>query len=398
MATYACRWANFLLSKTTRLKPVTDHHYRISVIPAGAVIDPRLKAQDVRVLGLLGRHTDRDGWCRRSQVKMAGELGCSRGTVQGALNRLSDAGWVHVRLEGRGSVGPDDTKQPFASHSYRVLLDGEQHPPAMPEMHNRADEAPETNGGANPLAPPTCQPDLARGANPDVARGANPSVAPLEEASSNCSSESEREGSRARGEARRRFSREFRKRWPTAALDDQGRLTKALDTLPDDEMEACVDGIDPFLDDLKKHKRAHTPAGWRYVEERRWKLLPPKDESSPSVGIVTFKCWSKEWWAALLMRIGAGYPTAFMVQYASDRGGHEAAAKLNEMPCAEELAAMQSFPSDGHVMQAWRPWFERHRVKLPQWRERVWVWLPSTSPPEGSNAWPKMHAEQTGAR
>ena len=67
---------------------------RFSVIPAGAILDPALKGQDLRVLCLLGRHTNDNGWCRRSQVKMAKQLDCSRSTVQTALRRLEDAGWV----------------------------------------------------------------------------------------------------------------------------------------------------------------------------------------------------------------------------------------------------------------------------------------------------------------
>jgi len=48
--------------------------YRYSITPAAAATDPRLEPQDLQVLCLLGRHTDRNGWCQRSQVKMAGEL------------------------------------------------------------------------------------------------------------------------------------------------------------------------------------------------------------------------------------------------------------------------------------------------------------------------------------
>jgi hypothetical protein len=381
-----------------RAKRVTGHTYRISVIPAGAVIDPRLKAQDVRVLGLLGRHTDSDGWCRRSQVKMAGELGCSRGTVQGALDRLACAGWVNVRLEGRGGVGPNPDKQPFAAHSYRVLLDGEHHPPAMPKALDECEIKDPIKGGANPLAPPTCQPDLAPGANPELAPRANPGMAPLEEVSSNYSLEpDEREIARVR-EVKRRFSREFRKRWPTAAIDDQRRLDKAIDILPENQHQPCLDGIEPFVEDLKKHGRGHLPAGWKYLEERRWTLLPPKaDAGTPNA---VFKSWSREWWGLLLMKIATSSPTAFMVEYATTPGKRETSARAIEMPSADALAGMQSFPSDGYVMQAWRPWFERHGVKLPQWRERVWVWLPGPAPPHGSNAWNEMSSDldHTGAR
>src|SRR5580704_14564608 len=70
---------------------------RFSIIPAGAVTDRSLEPRDLQVLCLLGRHTDKAGWCARSQVKMAQELDCSRGSVQNSLDRLSTAGWIEMK-------------------------------------------------------------------------------------------------------------------------------------------------------------------------------------------------------------------------------------------------------------------------------------------------------------
>jgi DNA-binding MarR family transcriptional regulator len=69
-------------------------HPRLSIIPAGAVTDRSLEPRDLQVLCLLGRHTDKAGWCSRSQVKMAREIDCSRGSLQNSLERLVEAGWV----------------------------------------------------------------------------------------------------------------------------------------------------------------------------------------------------------------------------------------------------------------------------------------------------------------
>jgi len=217
----------------------------------------------------------------------------------------------------------------------------------------------------------------------------------------------QREIARVR-ETKRRFAREFRKRWPTAAVDDQSKLDKAMDALPEEEHAACLDGIDQLLASLKQHGRGHTPAGWNYITQRRWKLLPPRANAEAQAS-VPIKCWGREWYGALLMKIASGAPTRFMVQHALDAGKRETSVRANELPSAEALSAMISIPSDGHVMQAWRPWFERHGVRLPLWRERVWVWLPGADPPEGSNAWAVAspptqaeeeaeQAEETGAR
>lgn len=72
---------------------------RYSIIPADAVTDRRLEPVDLRVLCLLGRHTNDAGWCSRSQVKMARELGIGRATLQRGLKRLIECGYVEQRAE-----------------------------------------------------------------------------------------------------------------------------------------------------------------------------------------------------------------------------------------------------------------------------------------------------------
>jgi len=98
--------------------------YRYSIVPAGAITDPDITPRDLQVLCLLGRHANDHGWCRRSQVTMGEELNCDRRTVQRALDRLVEAGYVQQKAEGRGNIPPPgQNEQPFAAHSYRVLLD-----------------------------------------------------------------------------------------------------------------------------------------------------------------------------------------------------------------------------------------------------------------------------------
>ncbi len=92
---------------------------RLSIIPYAAVTDARLEGRDLQVLALLGGHTDDNGWCRRSQVKMAKQLECARSTIQLSLSRLVAAGWVEQHVAPRDS-GAD------AAHIYRVILDPRQ--------------------------------------------------------------------------------------------------------------------------------------------------------------------------------------------------------------------------------------------------------------------------------
>jgi hypothetical protein len=100
----------------------TDN-YRYAIIPAGAITDARVEPRALQVLCLLGRHANDNGWCRRSQVKMAEELNCGRTTINRAIDLLVETGYVERKEEGRGSAKPQPGKQPFAAYSYRVRLD-----------------------------------------------------------------------------------------------------------------------------------------------------------------------------------------------------------------------------------------------------------------------------------
>lgn len=93
---------------------------RFSIIPAGAVLDPSVEPRDLQVLCLFGRHINDNGWCRRSQVQMAKEIGCARSTVQASIDRLAAAGW----LEKRPANDHQTPGVRESAHEYRVVLDG----------------------------------------------------------------------------------------------------------------------------------------------------------------------------------------------------------------------------------------------------------------------------------
>ena len=340
-------------------------HYRFSIIPAGAITDERLTPRALQVLCLLGRHTNDNGWCSRSQVKMAREIRCSRAALYEAIQLLLETGWIERKRNGRGGTGPEASEHPFAAYSYRVVLDRDDLPSRLSYDDN------EVEGGAAPAA----------GGAAIAAGGAAPEAAPLEQ--SPCkgipAEHSERECARAR-EHDKRLAK-LKAAWPTAALDDQARIARAWEALGESERDAALAGVETFLDALRRHKRGHTPTLWRYLEERRWTLLP--EERAARVDSI--QCWSKEWWAALLARIDRGQPVAWMVQFAAERGGAWAVAP-DELPPPEAMAVLKSYPSDGPELAAWRPWLAVRGAKLPQWRERIWVFLPGPEPPHGQPA------------
>ncbi|MCA1381284.1 helix-turn-helix domain-containing protein [Bradyrhizobium sp. BRP23] len=257
---------------------------RLSIIPAGAVTDRSLEPRDLQTLCLLGRHIDRAGWCTRSQVRMAGELGCGRATLQRSLDRLYEAGWVEKK---RRDVWRPEDSAPSSSYAYRVKLDRDdfdlkslarEADDGDDESHAENAEVPE-NGEGVPAGGQGCPP-LGRGAHPSAGTGAHTYAGtkndPLERPLKTIERDA---GARAR-DRKERFKAEFRKRWPTAVADDRNRTDYAADALTADEEKAALDGIDPFLEELKRAGRKVVPAGWRYLEEKRWTLLRGAGEGS----------------------------------------------------------------------------------------------------------------------
>lgn len=91
---------------------------RYAILPADVMTDPAVSGTDLRVLALLGRHIDKAGWCTRAQGRMASELKIARGTLQRALARLTEAGYVEVSATRRRDGGQ-------GANRYRVVLDAQ---------------------------------------------------------------------------------------------------------------------------------------------------------------------------------------------------------------------------------------------------------------------------------
>ena len=254
---------------------------RLSIIPAGAIFDRTLEGRDLQVLGLLGCHTDKAGWCRRSQVKMARQINCGRSSVQRSLDRLVDAGWV----EKKRPPGGNDEGQPSASYMYRVILDRDDLVALTSEEADVDDAESHAETASDEVeCPPvgtTCaQHDGHPGAQPYVGTGAHTYVGTKNDPLERPPLERERDA-RAR-DRKAKFKATFEKRWPTAAADDRQRTAYAADGLSEDEEDEALNGIVPFLDHLKSLGRKTVPAGWRYLEEKRWTLLEAKADAASS--------------------------------------------------------------------------------------------------------------------
>lgn len=371
-------------------------NYRFSIIPPGAITDPRVTPRALQVLCLLGRHIDNDGWCTRSQVRMAKELGCSRSAVQQACDILFDAGWIEKQRNGRGGTGPDSSEQPFAALSYRVRIDRSDLPakgaPAAAEPPIEADA--EAGGGAS---------QVAGGASP-LAGGAT-MLAPLEGISSKgISLEGERATAAKADEEFGRWLATFLKAWPTAAADDQARIASAGRQLDKTQRKAALDRIQAYLAHLKLIKRTHIPAGWRYLEQRAWEALPdgadrdaaPGAAQSAAEGSDQFAIWKAVWKIA---RPRAGIPQFRL----TGAFGQRQLAIARELPAAmiwiaDSQRAWRDVEQGTQQFAAWRRWLgELMPANMIEQRGGVGVQLlgvPSPWPPrvDGTaspgNDWP----------
>ncbi|WP_316229030.1 helix-turn-helix domain-containing protein [Bradyrhizobium sp. SZCCHNR1070] len=245
---------------------------RLSIIPAGAIFDRSLEPRDLQVIGLLGCHIDKAGWCRRSQVKMAAQLGCGRASVQRSLERLVDAGWV----EKKRPPWSNEAGQPSNSYMYRVVLDRDDwesqsnDDPDGDDDDSHAESSSEGEGvptggqgGAQPGGHPGAQPCVGTGAHTYVGTKNDPLERPL----------IERERDARARDRNAKFIAAFEQRWPSAFADDRHRIAYAAAALSEPQQKAALDGVGPFLDHLQRLGRKTIPAGWRYLEERRWELL-----------------------------------------------------------------------------------------------------------------------------
>jgi len=335
---------------------MSDFNYRFSIIPAQAVTDKDLSANAFRVLCLLGRHTNDAGWCSRSQVKMARELGIGRATVYDAVELLYQRQYLERRPNGRGSRQPVEGEQPFSAYSYRVKLDRDDLPGRIKDAIGDGEEgAAQAAGGAGEAA------------------GGAAQAAPLEGISSEgISSEPERESARAREELP---VSKFLKKWPTAAVDDHAKITKAWQSLSASEQHDAIERIEPFLARLKAEGRKHIPSGGKYLEEKRFEMIEGRQTKAETTDVLT---WSREWWASLFHRIATKQATSFMLRYACERAS--GAAWMLDQPTPEQCARLNSYSADGPEIEAWRPWFAEHGVRFPQWHSKFSVFLPAASP------------------
>ena len=258
---------------------------RFSIIPAWVVTHPRMKGSDLKVLCLLGTYTNKEGWCRRSQVKMAEQLGCGRSTVQDSLNRLSDIGAV----EKRRVDSPDGRD---SAHWYRVVLDRATASDAF-FAYDEDDEKEfgpivSAENGGTPAGIPA--PPAGHGAAPPAGSG----PAPINESSLTENSNGKEREARERDHSGSVINADLIKRvqkfctgdgyregeWPKWATSTIAHIAKQFAQLAPDEQRAACEWRDAFLAKCKRDRVTKPMPVANYFRDKVWEMLSDTDKSA----------------------------------------------------------------------------------------------------------------------
>lgn len=127
---------------------------RYSIIPSRFFEDDRLKPSHFKVMGYLGKHSDRSGWMKLSQTKAAAtdNIGIARETVCRAIADLVEWGYVEKRSK-------KETKRSICF--YRILMDAREEP---------TDDVPDVVGGCDPAVTTGCDVVGHRVVTPEITR------------------------------------------------------------------------------------------------------------------------------------------------------------------------------------------------------------------------------------
>lgn len=392
--------------------------HRLSVIPADAILDPSLKGGDIRILGLLGKYTGDSGWCYYSQVKMARELNVSRSTVQLALNRLEEAGWIHRRARQT-----EDGRNTF--YDYRVLLDRDlsdpkKAPPPEPEAAENDGDTPLPTD-RHPCRPVGTPADIsAPPADPGSAYPADPESAAyirkIPESNPESSlSDALRAGEREvedRKKVQEAFKR-FGPTWPTWVSDSTATALKAWMALPPGERERAAELAPAYLAAEKASGRTKTCALAVYLTERRWEKLPA-GTGTASAAKPVLKPYGKAWmahrmWLLENMPPHEWKPAPMLARWAAEgredlvagprrRARHRSVADLDDDANQNRGAMLRegtAAPDAEHYARIakgspeWLAWEAWHHARDWPWIDPpehvVWVYVPAQWP-EGAIA------------
>lgn len=255
---------------------------RLSIIPGWIIADPRLKGKDLQVLCMLGRNANtRHGWCRRSQVKLAQALSCSRSTVQASITRLVEIGALE-RREVVSTSGRD------SAHWYRVIYDSAVDSSAFDAWDEDDQKEFDPNSEGDNFAPPAGI--SAPPAYPESAPPADSGPAPINASPLTPPDQRKERDAPAGGVLRNEeenpklvetaFKRFF-VGWKTAISDSEPDARREWASLMPEERAQALEHSDAYQAAALSIGRKHLCSAAKYLKEKRWTKLTAQKVVSP---------------------------------------------------------------------------------------------------------------------
>jgi hypothetical protein len=341
--------------------------------------DMKLQADEVGILAyLLSRPHDWE--IRRSALMRRWSIG--PGTMKRIVNSWMKAGWCQatkIRLpNGTFCILYDISDLPgkeLSDDEIRMalsLVSSEVDPDGI-IVASDPDEPPSI-----PDDPPPSQPVLVDhgGGEAGVAYRELPNT---EQPRTDLDQNSERELARAREKHALNLV-QFKRRYPTAASDDQTKIDEEWFKLEFDDADHAISGIVLFLEKLKRDKRTTVPAAWKYLKEKRWTLL----DQSAANGAVSSEGYARDSTEGKAIRRAfeiAGKSDAFFKIYArGDRVFYFKPVTLRLLaladapPCEISLTRQQAAAWEGLLRETLG---ELARRPLKEGSLAPWPWPPS---------------------
>lgn len=347
--------------------------------------DDRLAADEVGILAYL-RSRPHDWEVRRPALARRWNMG--RDAIKRVISNLVRTGWCVARkdrlpngtffmiYEIRDEPGPTLTDEEVRRALSLVSSEAASDESDVISGPNIAPDEHRDSGD-----PPTGYPSLAD-PSPGEAEVAYIDIQNKDLPKTDSTQKPEREGARARAKHAINLA-EFKRRWPTNASDDQARVDGAWWALSNEEGEAALIGISPFLDKLKRDHRKHPPAGFTYLSQKRWTLL--EQAATTASGPQCYPADSPEAKAVLVLHEMVGRTSAFYKLWRAADG-----SVSYPKPITAKLAALSQAPPPAmwpplsHAQAgAWetllRSVFDDRltRTRLREGSHAPWPWPPS---------------------
>ena len=380
---------------------------RLTFFGGDAVVDPELSDLDVRVLALLGRSQDGNGWCFRKQSEMAKDLRKNRQQINAAIATLVRTGWVEKRDVRRPDGGrdmchyrvrldPSDVEARAVVRRIKAAVSPEESGEGEGEEFSHSEDPPMNAIDNNPMNPSDNNPLNAIDNNPMNASDNNNNGvfdskrfndSPLSPPAGGVSEDrSDFETGVAVTGVDEAFEA-FYAGYPEKG-DGPVRARREWERLSAAERMVAAGAVERVFQLRRARGMTKHPAVHTYLRNRMWVDAPPaKASGGGAPSRVPLRAFSRDFWIVFVGRVLRGGNWQWLVTEA-DRPGGQLTVPAEEAPTVAQLdgfVAVVVRGADGRAtpeFAAWDRWFHERGVRLPRPQRADRIFMPARTPGE----------------